>query len=52
MKECPMCGEAMRLHSRQIEDRAPGQPGTTVRLMREWICPECDYFEEADADEG
>jgi hypothetical protein len=26
------------------------RPGE-VRQLREWICPECDYFEEADAGE-
>ena len=49
MKECPLCGEAMRLHAREVRDR----PGVdSVRLVREWICPECDYFEEAEAGEG
>jgi acetone carboxylase gamma subunit len=52
MKECPMCGESMRLDVRKIEDRAPGQAGATVRVMREWICPECEHFEEAEADEN
>jgi transposase len=32
-RECPMCGEMMRLQ---------------VAKVREWVCPECDYFEEAD----
>jgi acetone carboxylase gamma subunit len=52
MKECPLCGETMRLSVREIQDRghAYGQPG--VRQVREWICPECDYFEETDAGEG
>ena len=49
MKECPLCGEAMRLHAREVRDR----PGVdSVKLLREWICPECDYFEEAEAGEG
>jgi C4-type Zn-finger protein len=48
MKECPLCGEAMRLHAREVRDR----PGVdSVKLLREWICPECDYFEEAEAGE-
>jgi len=47
IKECPLCNEPMRLHAREVPDR-PGAPG---RLVREWICPECDYFEEAEAGE-
>lgn len=52
MKECPMCGETMRLSVREIEDRVPGVSAPTRRVVREWICPECDYFEEAEAGEG
>jgi ribosomal protein L32 len=50
MKECPLCGEQMRLHVREI----PEQPGAESggRLLREWVCPECDYYEEAEAGEG
>lgn len=51
MQECPLCGEAMRLSVREIQEHTPGH-GTTVRRIREWICPECDYFEEAEAEEG
>ena len=51
MRECPLCGEAMRLKVREIETRVPGQGQGSVRLAREWICPECDYFEEAEAGE-
>ncbi|MDQ3346680.1 MAG: hypothetical protein M3545_01800 [Acidobacteriota bacterium] len=46
MKECPLCGESMRLSVRDIEGR--GVSAGMVRI-REWICPECDYFEEAEA---
>jgi hypothetical protein len=42
----------MRLHVREIRDLIPGQGQSGVRLAREWICPECDYFEEAEAGEG
>jgi acetone carboxylase gamma subunit len=51
MKECPLCGETMRLSVREIKDRVPGVSQTAVRVHREWICPECDYFEEAEAGE-
>jgi acetone carboxylase gamma subunit len=51
MKECPLCGETMRLSVREIKDRVPGVNQTALRVTREWICPECDYFEEAEAGE-
>jgi acetone carboxylase gamma subunit len=52
IKECPMCGETMRLQEREIVDRVPGMPQTRVTKMREWICPECDYFEEVEEEGG
>ena len=52
MKECPLCGETMRLNVREIQERVPGAPVATTRVAREWMCPECDYFEEAEAGEG
>ena len=27
---------------------APGNPDATTCTTREWVCPDCDYFEEAD----
>jgi hypothetical protein len=47
-KECPMCGEAMRLRDRESTDRVPGTTQTRTSKYREWVCPECDYFEEAE----
>ena len=47
-RECPMCGEAMQLRERQITDRVPGTTQTSTGREREWICPECDYFEEVE----
>ena len=52
MKECPMCGDNMRLNTREVTDRVPGVSQAQVRMAREWICPECDYFEEAETGEG
>ena len=46
-----MCGETMRLATHEASDQIPGQGPTAVRVVREWICPECDYFEEAEAGE-
>ena len=47
-KECPMCGERMRVREREIVDRVPGTPQTRTAKYREWVCPECDYFEEVE----
>ncbi len=38
----------MRLRERQDVVRIPGNPGATVRTAKEWLCPDCDYFEEAE----
>jgi len=51
MKECPLCGETMRLSIREIRDATSGIGRTASRMTREWICPECDYFEEAEPGE-
>ena len=48
VKEYPMCGEAMRLREREIVDRVPGTSQTKATQFREWVCPECDYFEEVE----
>ncbi len=49
-RECPLCGELMRLHERERIQRIPGTSETPSEHVREWICPECDHFE--DAEEG
>jgi len=46
-----MCGERMRLDTREVRETIPGRGHAGVRMVREWICPECDYFEEAEAGE-
>ena len=53
-KECPQCGENMRLSLREEVRYVPGTPQMLKMPIREWICPECDYYEEADPerDEG
>ena len=50
MKECPLCGETMRLSVREVTERVAGKTQMSSRIVREWICPECDYFEEDDAE--
>jgi C4-type Zn-finger protein len=52
MKECPLCGDTMRLSVREIKEPVPGVGQTVVRVAREWICAECDYFEDVEAGEG
>jgi acetone carboxylase gamma subunit len=51
-KECPMCGETMRLNEREVVQRVPGSPQTATTRFREWVCPECDYFEEVEDSEN
>ncbi len=43
-----MCGEIMLLRPREIVDRVPGTPEVATTKLREWVCPECDYFEDAE----
>ena len=50
-RDCPMCGETMRLAEKQAAERVPGTPQAAVATIREWICPECDYFEDAEDNE-
>ncbi len=45
-----MCGETMRLSLREVQTVMPGRGEGPVRIIREWICPECDYFEEAESE--
>jgi C4-type Zn-finger protein len=49
-KECPLCGDRMQLHTRETVTRVPGSPQEIKTIVREWICRECDYFEESDDD--
>jgi hypothetical protein len=36
----------MRRQTRETVDRVPGSPQEVRRVVREWVCGECDYFEE------
>jgi hypothetical protein len=40
----------MRLQTREATDQIPGTGQTTTRIEREWVCPECDYWEEAESE--
>jgi uncharacterized protein with PIN domain len=50
-RECPFCGEMMRAKTRELIDRIPGQPQVVRREVREWTCPECDFFDDDDDDD-
>lgn len=50
-KECPLCGEAMRLKARERIERIPGSGQTVAHVVKEWECPDCSYEEEFDADD-
>jgi acetone carboxylase gamma subunit len=43
-----MCGEIMQMRERETIDRVPGTLQTRTMQYREWVCPECDYFEEVE----
>jgi len=47
-RECPMCGGTMRLKRAESTVQIPGNPRPIKRTSTEWVCPECEYFEEAD----
>ena len=47
-RECPLCGGTMRARETQSVMRVPGNLQPTTRTVREWVCPDCDYFEEAE----
>jgi len=44
-----MCGEFMRLVTRENVTRLPGTTKDIKTTSREWVCNECDYFEEDDS---
>ena len=43
-----MCGTNMKIKESQTVTRVPGNPRATTKTTREWVCPDCDYFEEAE----
>jgi C4-type Zn-finger protein len=47
-RECPMCGEYMVLEERTQLIPIPGTSQTVTKLTREWVCRECDHFEEEE----
>jgi len=47
-RECPLCGGTMRLKRTAGTVQVPGNPQPSPRTTIEWVCPDCDYFEEVD----
>ena len=47
-RECPLCGESMRRVEREVIDVMPGSGEVKRTNVREWVCSECDYFEEVE----
>jgi len=47
-KECPLCGSTMRLKETEAVVQIHGNPKPSTRRAREWVCPDCDYFEDAE----
>ena len=50
-QECPLCGEPMRIKVSETIVKVPGQATANTRKLKEWVCPECEYFEEAGDDD-
>ena len=49
-RECPLCGGTMRFRITTTPVQVAGNPNATNQTTREWVCPDCDYFEEAEED--
>ena len=45
-----MCGGSMRRKITEQIVHVPGNPRPTKRISTEWVCPDCDYFEDADGE--
>ena len=46
-KDCPLCGEMMEIKDTQSSTQIPGNPKPTILIVHEWVCADCEYFEEA-----
>jgi len=38
----------MRIKESHTVVQIPGNPKPTTRVTREWVCSECDHFEEVE----
>lgn len=49
-RDCPLCGGTMKVRESQTVVHIPGNPNASTRVSREWVCPDCDYFEEVEGE--
>ena len=49
-RECPLCGGTMRRRVSTSVTRIPGFGDAPAKTTEEWVCPDCDYFEDAAED--
>jgi transposase len=49
-QECPLCGERMRRKDIELVDIIPGTTEAKRKKTSEWVCPECEYFEEIEGE--
>jgi len=42
----------MRIVTRKVTMQTPGTPEARTSTFDEWVCPDCDYFEEVEKLEG
>ena len=38
----------MRLERKETTVRVPGHAEVATRTTAEWVCPDCDYFEDSE----
>ena len=50
-RECPLCGGTMQLKQTTSVQPIPGYTDAEPKTTLEWVCPDCDYFEEADGED-
>ena len=50
-KECPLCGGSMTVRRTETVVQTPGAAKVTQRRDAEWVCPDCDYFEELEPED-
>ncbi len=42
----------MQLKRSQTVVHVPGNPRPTPQASTEWVCPDCDYFEDAEEEKA
>jgi hypothetical protein len=50
-RECPLCGGTMQLKTSETVVHIPGNPRAIKKSSKEWLCPDCDYFEEVEEED-